>query len=123
MKIAFGNRAYLEEQKPYLAALLRRLAEKVGPDGKETLDGMRFLDWPSSPNQQGVSAGLQALLVMSLESGARLMATLDDKTTADLCRAAAGRARKVVPDPNGSKAARRCRCLRGCTIRSKPPRC
>ncbi len=53
-----GNREYLEAQKPYLTALLKRLANLIGPDGKERIDGMRFLDWPSSPNQQGVTAGL-----------------------------------------------------------------
>ena len=68
----YGNREYLGAQKPYLTALLKRMANLVGPDGKERIDGTRFLDWPSSPNQQGVTAGLQALLVMTLESGARL---------------------------------------------------
>ena len=32
---------------------------------------MRFLDWPSSANNAGVHAGLQAMLLMTLESGAR----------------------------------------------------
>ncbi len=39
--------------------------------GKQRIDGMRFLDWPSSPNQAGVTAGLQAILVMTLDSGTR----------------------------------------------------
>lgn len=99
-----GDRAYLAAQQPYLTELLRRLAALVGPDGRERIDGMRFLDWPSSPNQQGVTAGLQALLVMTLDCGARLIATLGDPATAQLCTAAADRARKVVPDPNGSKS-------------------
>lgn len=99
-----GDRAYLEAQRPYLTALLKRLAELIGPDGKERIAGMRFLDWPSSANPQGVTAGLQALLVMTLESGARLMTELGDTETAKLCTAAAGRGRKVVPDTNQSKA-------------------
>ena len=99
-----GNRAYLEAQRPYLTALLKRLAGLVGPDGKEHIDGMRFLDWPSSPNQQGVTAGLQALLTMTLESGGRLMTTLGEADTAALCAEAAGRARKVVPEVNRSKS-------------------
>jgi hypothetical protein len=99
-----GDRAYLEAQQPYLTALLKRLAHLIGPDGKERIDGMRFLDWPSSPNKQGVTAGLQALLVMTLESGARLMTTLGDAATAQLCADAAARGRKVVPDPNQSKS-------------------
>ena len=99
-----GNREYLDAQKKYLTALLKRLATLIGPDGKERIDGMRFLDWPSSPNKQGVTAGLQGLLVMTLESGARLMTTLGDKQTAKVCTEAAARGRKVVPDVNKSKS-------------------
>ena len=99
-----GNREYLAAQQSYLTALLRRLANLIGPDGKERIDGMRFLDWPSSPNQQGVTAGLQGLLVMTLESGARLMTALGDAETAKLCADAASRGRKVVPDVNKSKS-------------------
>jgi len=99
-----GDRKYLEAQQPYLAALLERLAGLVGPDGKEHIDGMRFLDWPSSPNAQGVTAGLQGLLVMTLDAGTRLMTELGDERVAGVCRAAADRARKVVPDANGSKS-------------------
>ena len=108
-----GDRGYLEAQRDYLTKLLRRLAALVGPDGRERIDGMRFLDWPSSPNKQGVTAGLQALLVMTLESGARLMTTLGDSATADLCTAAATSARKVVPDPNRSKAGAALQVLAG----------
>ncbi|MEI6178575.1 MAG: alpha-L-rhamnosidase C-terminal domain-containing protein, partial [Verrucomicrobiota bacterium] len=99
-----GDRKYLEAQKPYLTVLLKRLAELIGPDGREHIDGMRFLDWPSSPNEQGVTAGLQGMLVMTLDSGARLMAVLDDKETANICSTAAARGRKVVPDVNQSKS-------------------
>jgi hypothetical protein len=109
----YGNRPYLAAQKPYLQALLPRLAAKVGPDGKEHLDGMRFLDWPSSPNKPGVTAGLQALLVMTLESGARLMTTLKDTDTARVCAEAAKRARTVVPDANGSKSGAALQALAG----------
>jgi hypothetical protein len=99
-----GDRAYLEAQRGYLVPLLKKLAALVGPDGRERIDGMRFLDWPSSPNKQGVTAGLQALLVLTLESGARLATVLGDADTAALCTAAAERGRKVVPDANGSKS-------------------
>ena len=99
-----GDRKYLEAQRSYLTPLLKKLASLIGPDGKEHIDGLRFLDWPSSPNKQGVTAGLQGLLVMTLESGARLMTTLGDKDTATLCTDAAARGRKVVPGVNASKS-------------------
>jgi alpha-L-rhamnosidase len=99
-----GDRAYLAAQKAYLQALLKKLADLIGTDGRERINGMRFLDWPSSPNKQGVTAGLQGLLVMTLEAGARLMTVLDDPATAARCTAAATRGRKVVPDTNASKS-------------------
>jgi hypothetical protein len=104
MWMHYGNRQYLEAQKTYLTALLKRLVNLIGPDGKERIDGMRFLDWPSSSNPQGVTAGLQGLLVMTLESGARLMTVLGDADTAKLCTEAAARGRKVVPEVNKSKS-------------------
>jgi hypothetical protein len=110
-----GNREYLGAQKPYLTALLKRMANLVGPDGKERIDGTRFLDWPSSPNQQGVTAGLQALLVMTLESGSRLMTALEDAETAKLCSETAARGRKVVPDTNKSKSGAALLSLAGMT--------
>jgi hypothetical protein len=99
-----GNRKYLEAQRGYLTALLKRLAGLVGPDGRERIDGMRFLDWPSSPNAQGVAAGLQALLVMTLESGARLLTVLGDAQTAKTCADAAKLGRQAVPEVNQSKS-------------------
>jgi len=99
-----GDRTYLEAQRSYLTPLLRRFAKLVGTDGKEHIDGTRFLDWPSSPNAQGVTAGLQGLLVMTLESGARLMKALGDTETEKLCWEASKRGRQVVPDVNQSKS-------------------
>jgi alpha-L-rhamnosidase len=108
-----GNRDYLAAQQPYLGQLLERLAALVGPDGKEQIDGMRFLDWPSSPNKEGVTAGLQGLLVMTLESGSRLMEVLGDERVAGVCRDAAARAKQVVPDDNGSKSGASLQVLAG----------
>ena len=110
-----GDRAYLGAQKTYLQALLRKLAALIGPDGRERIDGMRFLDWPSSPNKQGVTAGLQALLVMTLESGARLMQVLEDPATAALCADAAARGHQIVPDANASKSGAALLALAGMT--------
>jgi hypothetical protein len=100
-----GNRDYLEAQKPYLAALAKRLAGFVGDDGQEKLDGHRFLDWPTSENKPAVHAGLQALLLMTLQSSERLLTTLGDGETAEVCRQGAARLRRHVPAANGSKQA------------------
>ncbi len=114
-----GDRAYLEKQKPYMQALLKKLAGLIGEDGHEKIDGMRFLDWPSSPNKQGVTAGLQGLLVMTLESGARMMTTLGDADTAKVCGDAAARGGKVIPEVNGSKSGAALLALAGMTDAKK----
>ncbi len=99
-----GNRAYLDSQKDYMRSLLRHLATFVGPDGRETLNGMRFLDWPTSENKRAVNEGLQAMLVLAMESGGRLMTTLGDKDTAKLCADIVSRLRTQKPEPSGRKS-------------------
>lgn len=108
-----GDHAYLAQQHDYLRALLEKLAAAVAPDGREQLDGWRFLDWPTSENPPAIHAGLQALLISALDAGARLARALDDTATADLCTTAADRARPIVPDPNGSKSAAALQVLAG----------
>ncbi len=99
-----GNRAYLEAQRDYLAKLLRHLAGFVDADGREQLNGMRFLDWPTSENKQAVHEGLQAMLLRAMQSGERLMATLGDASTATLCRTTAAQLRRHRPEPSGRKS-------------------
>ncbi|WP_084163804.1 alpha-L-rhamnosidase C-terminal domain-containing protein [Olivibacter sitiensis] len=99
-----GDFGYLKEQHHYLSHLLRLIVSKV--DGnKEHLDGTRFLDWPSSENEQGVHAGLHAMMILSLNTGIELSKILEDSETAKLCEEAVNRLKQYVPDPNGSKQA------------------
>ncbi len=99
-----GNLSYLKQQQPYLTALLKRLATYVGADGREKLDGMRFLDWPTADNKVAVHEGLQAMMTLTMESGVRLTEILGDQETAKLCTAAAKLLRKHVPDSSGRKS-------------------
>ncbi|OKS86873.1 hypothetical protein RG47T_2331 [Mucilaginibacter polytrichastri] len=100
-----GNLPYLKQQKQYLVKLLNQLIGKVGADNSEQLDGDRFLDWPSSTNPKAVHAGLQAMMVLSLNTGAELCNDLNDPETAKKCAAAVSRLKLNVPDANGSKQA------------------
>lgn len=99
-----GNRGYLEAQREYLARLLRHLAGFVGADGRETLDGMRFLDWPTVENKRAVNEGLQAMLLLAMGSGERLMGTLGDSATERLCAETVARLRRHVPEASGRKS-------------------
>ena len=98
-----GDRAYLAEQRPYLTALLRQLFEKIGPDGRERLDGTRFLDWPSSGDAASTAAGLQSLTILALDAGAGLCEALGDTALAAECRAKAALMRKC-PIGEGGEA-------------------
>ena len=113
-----GNRAYLEAQKDYLAKLVRYLATFVTADGREQLDGMRFLDWPTFESQAAVHEGLQAMLTMTMESGARLSTTLGDEATAKLCHETVTRLRQHQPESSGRKSPAALLALAG----ARPPK-
>ncbi|MDF9831546.1 alpha-L-rhamnosidase C-terminal domain-containing protein [Parabacteroides sp. PF5-6] len=81
-----GDLVYLKEQQPYLTQLLRHILTKFDTNGKEQLDGNRFLDWPSSENPKAIDAGLQSLMVMTLQMGETLCTTLGDTELATACR-------------------------------------
>jgi alpha-L-rhamnosidase len=99
-----GNRVYLEAQKDYLSKLVRHFARFVDENGAERLDGMRFLDWPTSENQAAIHEGLQALMVLTMESGKRLATAVDDKATAQICEQTLTRLRAHAPEPSGRKS-------------------
>lgn len=100
-----GDKKYLAQQKEYLVKLLSLLLTKVDANGKETLNGMRFLDWPSSENIPAVHAGLQAMMVKTFEAGAQLCNVLNEGETANKCMAMAAKMKRYVPPINGSKQA------------------
>jgi hypothetical protein len=100
-----ADRAYLEQQRAYLLALLTQLRNCVDADGREDLPEGRFLDWPSRADKQATHAGLHALLVMTLDSGAELCETLGEPEQAAGCRETATRLRGYVPKPGMSKQA------------------
>lgn len=100
-----GNLEYLKEQKEYLIPLLRRLISMIGDNGKEKLDGKRFLDWPSSENPEAIQAGLQALMVWALSDGEELCLILNEKQVAKECNEAVKKLKQYIPDANNSKQA------------------
>jgi hypothetical protein len=100
-----GNLDYLKQQKDYMVALLHQLATKIDANGKENLDGNRFLDWPSSENKEAIHAGLQAMMVMAFQAGTELCTILADPETAKLCNSSIEKLKKHIPEMAGSKQA------------------
>lgn len=101
-----GNLSYLKQQRSYLIKLLNQYSLQIDSNNSEALNsGGRFLDWPSSDNIKGIHAGLQAMLVMTLNAGSELCKVLNDPATAKKCDDAVLKLKKNVPDANGSKQA------------------
>ena len=108
----YGSLEYLQEQKAYMIPLLKQFMTKIDENNEEQLDG-RFLDWPSSENKPAIHAGLQSLMVMTMDAGAEMCETLDEPEVAAKCRQTAAQLRKHVPDPNNSKQAAALMALSG----------
>jgi len=96
-----GDLAYLKTQHAYIKAVFANLVKYIGADNRCTMGG--FLDWPTQHNPKAVAAGMQALMLMTFEDGARLASALGDAELEAQCQAGAARLRQVKPAPEGSK--------------------
>lgn len=100
-----GRIAFLQKHKPYILGLIDQIDAKIDEQGNETLAEARFLDWPSSPNTDGVEAGYRALLYWSLKDAERLSLIFEEPAYAQKCVAAAGRLKRKYKDHNNLKQA------------------
>ncbi len=82
-------------------------------DGREHLDGGRFLDWPTSEDQITVNAGLQALTALGLQMGAWLCREMGENEAAARADACAARAAGFRPEPCSTKQANALMVLAG----------
>lgn len=96
-----GDLDYLKTQHAYLKAVFANLLKYIGPDNRCTMGG--FLDWPTQHNPKAVAAGMQALMLMTFEDGARLAAALGDAELEAQCKAGTARLCQYKPAPEGSK--------------------
>lgn len=100
-----GRLDFIQKHSDYITGLVDLIDTKVAEDGTETLAPSRFLDWPSSPNAQGVEAGYRALLVWAMRDGAALCRLLNDEAHAVKCEDIIRRLQKKVMPHNGLKQA------------------
>lgn len=100
-----GDIKYLSEQEAYIAQLLKLLSEKIDVNGKEILDGTRFLDWPSSEDPEAIHAGLQSMMIMAFEAGEEICKILKDEETVRLCQSSLKKLKKHMPELTQSKQA------------------
>lgn len=101
-----GDLAYLQEQRVYLRDLMKLFATYVTEEGSECLPGARFFDWPSEGDTVAIHAGLQGILCMGLDAGAKMCRILGEDEVAALCEEKVAKLRGIpVPDTNGNKRA------------------
>jgi len=99
-----GNLGYLQKNQDYIFSLLDQLEKKINVDGKENLDGGRFLDWPTSPNKMAIHAGLQSMMLMTFDAGEKIATILKNKEKAVQFSQTIELLKKHVPDPNNNKS-------------------
>lgn len=101
----YADMDYLNRHRSYILGVIDQVAEKIDEDGKENLSPARFLDWPSSPNEEGVESGYRALIVWALQDAEKLCDILKEPVSARKAREGAERMRRYVKGPNDLKQA------------------
>ena len=100
-----GNLDFLRKHGDYITGLVDLIDSRVDAEGNDELGGGRFLDWPSSPNEEGVWSGYRALMVWAMQDAAKLCSLLGDEAHAKKASDTEARLRKKVKGPNNLKQA------------------
>lgn len=100
-----GDFSYLKEQHHYLTALVNQIAEQIDKNGKENLNGQRFLDWPTSENPDVIHSGIQALTVLTIQSAKDIATWLNDPILKRTCDDALNLLSKYTAKDHNNKQA------------------
>jgi len=101
-----GNLDYLKSQRNYLIKLITQIDTKIGENGVEQLDGIRFLDWPTSENNDVIHSGLQSLSYMAMNAALEIGKYLQDDSIQNTAKACINRMKNVhVSSYDNSQAA------------------
>lgn len=100
-----GDLDFLNSHREYIVGLIDLINSKIAEDGSETLSPSRFLDWPSTPNKEGVEAGYRALLAWALRDAEKLCQVLGESRSAAVAAEAALKLNKKIMPHNDLKQA------------------
>lgn len=100
-----GNLDYLKRQQEYIRGLVAQIDAAVGKDGRERLDGQRFLDWPTSENEAVIGSGLQSMTYMAMKAAADVAGYLGDSEMLACAEGCLSRMEKVKVNTHRSKQA------------------
>lgn len=101
-----GNLDYLREQQPYIRGLVDQIDALVDEDGTEHLDGVRFLDWPTSESKDIIDSGMLSMTYMGMQAARDMARYLDDEELAkkaENCLRKLGK--RTTPNCNNKQAA------------------
>lgn len=100
-----GDISYLREQHDYLTALIQQITSQIDKNGKEKLNGTRFLDWPTSEDPDVIHSGIQALTVLTIQAGKDIAKWLKDPSLEKTCDDALTLLKKYIPEDHNNKQA------------------
>src|SRR5690606_33070348 len=100
-----GNIDFLRKHQNYILGLIDLIDSEVDAEGRENLAAERFLDWPSTPNKEGVEAGYRALIVWAMQDAVKLCEILKQPIAAKKAEACVARMNKYVKDHHQLKQA------------------
>ncbi|MDD2244136.1 MAG: alpha-L-rhamnosidase C-terminal domain-containing protein [Dysgonamonadaceae bacterium] len=100
-----GDISYLKEQHTYLTALIQQITSQIDKNGKENLNGTRFLDWPTSEDPDVIHSGIQALTVLTIQAGKDIAKWLKDPSLEKTCDDALTLLKKYIPEDHNNKQA------------------
>lgn len=100
-----GDLVFLNKHKVYILGLIDQIDSKIEEDGKEELAKNRFLDWPSTPNKEGVKAGYRALIVWAMKDAEKLCNILGEPVYAQKARVCIEKMNRFIKDSNNLKQA------------------
>ncbi len=101
-----GDKDYYDRNRDYILGLVVQVDSFVDENGSEHLDGVRFLDWPTSEKPEVIDSGLQSLILMTMNAMKELGEMASDAkliAAADRCRTKV--VKKKVSDHGNSQAA------------------
>jgi hypothetical protein len=99
-----GDMAFLQKHREYIVGLIDFIVAHIDEDGGETF-GRKFLDWPSTPNREGVEAGYRALLVWALKDAGELCTILNRPEAVQKCMWGIEHINRQIKPDNGLKQA------------------
>lgn len=100
-----GDLDFLKKHKDYILGLIDQIDKNIDENGIDLSKARYFLDWPASPNEEGVKAGCRALMVWALQDAEKLCSFLKDPEYAKKSAGVIARLNKSVKDHNNLKQA------------------